>query len=268
MNFLVYFGLASLASVAFAVAGASEPTSRISITDVLTAAEKKERWLSALTSVREEVAKHEKFEKVVRTVDAVAGDEEDKQAKAKQPQEYFSGIFQRLADVQHQYEKAQLVLLGFSYTDCSGASDPVHLRKLSVSPDPIPLPGRIVVAASAELAESVAGNLKASVKLEMEIFGHFFEIPCVDGVGSCDYDDLCSSLPKPGQPCPPAFVKAGIPCRCPFPAGKFNLPTSAINLPAVPLPIHSATIRLTAHLTADAKPLTCIQIKARVEKKD
>jgi len=261
MNFLVYFGLASLASVAFATT--PEPRSRISITDVLTAAEK-DRWLSALASVREEVAKHDHLEKV----DAVDGDEEDKQAKAKQPQEYFSGIFQRLADVQHQYEKAQLVLLGFSYTDCSGASDPVHLRSLSVSPDPIPLPGKIVVAASAELAESVAGNLKASVKLETEIFGHYFEIPCVDGVGSCDYDDLCSSLPKPGEPCPPAFVKAGIPCRCPFPAGKFHLPTSAINLPAVPLPIHSATIRLTAHLTADAKPVTCIQIKARVEKKD
>ena len=45
------------------------------------------------------------------------------------------------------------------------------------------------------------------MKLETEIFGHYFEIPCVDGVGSCDYDDLCSSLPKPGEPCPPAFVK-------------------------------------------------------------
>lgn len=224
------------------------------ITDVLNGAEN-ERWMSALKAIRNEVDQHE---------DEVGHHE----AKKQTVENVFNGFFQRLVDVQQEYEKAELVLLGFSFRDCSNPNDPVHLRQLSVSPDPIPLPGKIVVAASAEVGETVPTNLKVDVKMETEIFGHYFTIPCVDGFGSCTYEDLCSRLPQPPQPCPPIFVKAGIPCRCPFPAGKFHLPTSAINLPAVPLPIHSATIRLTAHLTADAKPITCIQIKARVEKKD
>ena len=62
--------------------------------------------------------------------------------------------------------------------------------------------------------------------------------------------------------------QAGIPCRCPFPAGKFNLPSTAIKLPSVPLPIKSAKVRVTAHLTSDGKPVTCIQLTAKVQKMD
>jgi len=251
MNNLACFGLTLVVGFVLAQQAAAESASRI--TDILSPAEK-QRWMSALENVREEVAKHER---------------DVAQPKAKTNlTEIIGGIFGRIVDVQKQYEQAELLLLGFSYDDCSGPSDPVHLRTLSVSPDPIPLPGQITVSASAEVGESVAGNIKASVKMETELFGHFFPIPCVDNVGSCDYDDLCSLLPKPEEPCPPPFIKAGIPCRCPFSAGKFNLPSTRLALPSVPLPIHSATVRITAHLTSDGKPLTCIQLKGRVEKKD
>jgi len=232
----------------------------------------KERWLSALKNVRDEVAKHKR--EVAEATNKAAENHQyppqplDSGNKTNSVNQYFRAVFARLADVQKQYEKAEVMLFGFSYDDCSGPSDPVHLRKLHVSPDPIPIPGNLVVDASAEVGESIAGFLKASVKLETEIFGHFFEIPCIDNVGSCDYNDLCSILPKPEEPCPPAFVKAGIPCRCPFPAGKFNLPTSSIALPSIPLPIKSAKIRLTAHVTSDGKPVTCIQLTAKVQKMD
>ena len=42
------------------------------------------------------------------------------------------------------------------------------------------------------------------------------EIPCVDGVGSCTYDDACAMLSK--IKCPPDFKKYGIPCQCPIKA--------------------------------------------------
>lgn len=264
MNYITLFAVASIAAIFSADLAVSESASRI--TDVLSAAEK-QRWMSALENVREEVAKHER--EVAQAKLEVAKDKVEKTQSARRNlTDIIGGVFGRLADVQKQYEQAQLLLVGFSYNDCSGPSDPVDLRSFSVSPDPIPLPGRIVVSASSEVTKSIAGNLKASVKMETEIFGHFFEIPCVDNIGSCDYDDLCSLLPKPEQPCPPLFVKAGIPCRCPFPAGKFHLPSSAVMLPSVPLPIHSATVRLTVHLTSDGNPVTCIQITAQVEKKD
>jgi len=272
------FAILVLAAIVCNAVDALTAESSSRITDILSPAEK-QRWLSALNNIKEEVSKHDK--EVIEAENEAA--EKAAVMKALNPakpamkmtlnktnvaSEYFSAMFGRLAETQKQYAAADLMLFGFSYDDCSGPSDPVHLRALHVSPDPIPIPGRLVVDASAEVGESIAGNLKASVKLETEIFGHFFEIPCVDKVGSCDYDDLCSDLPKPEEPCPPAFVKAGIPCRCPFPAGKFNLPTSAIDLPSVPLPIKSATIRLTAHLTADGKPVTCIQLTAKVQKMD
>jgi len=255
MNFLALTFVAVVTTIFVVHPVTSESASRI--TDILSAAEK-QRWISAMGNVREEVAKH----------DREIGQAKEAVKKPGNLTEIIGGIFGRIADVQKQYEQAKVLLVGFTYDDCSSSSDPVHVRSLHVSPDPIPLPGNIVASASAEVAESIAGNIKASVKMETEIFGHFFEIPCVDNVGSCDYSDLCSLLPKPEEPCPPILAKAGIPCRCPFPAGKFNLPSTQVLLPSVPLPIHSATVRVTVHLTADDKPVTCIQIKASVEKKD
>jgi len=225
------------------------------ITDILSAAEK-QRWMSALENVREEVTKHERE---VSSHNQVAKTNLTK---------LIGGVFGRIADVEKQYENAEMMLVGFSYDDCSSGSDPSHLRSLNVSPDPIPVPGQITVSASAENGESVAGNIKASVKIETKIFGTFIEIPCVDNFGSCDYDDLCSLLPKPEEPCPPIFAKAGIPCRCPFPAGKFNLPSTRVALPSIPLPLHSATVRVTVHLSSDGKPITCIQLTTKIVKTD
>lgn len=42
------------------------------------------------------------------------------------------------------------------------------------------------------------------------------DVPCVDNVGSCNYDDLCASIPfPPGEPCPEPFLTLGLPCNCP-----------------------------------------------------
>lgn len=267
-----YLAFFALVVIGYSGLAANAAESSMSITDILSPSERAQ-WQSALKNIREEVRKHEN--EIVKDENSVVKDASTKKLQIKPIHNktidignYFTAVFARLNAVQKQYENAELMLFGFSYDDCSGPSDPVHVRTLHVSPDPIPIPGNIVVDASAEVLGSVGGNLKASIKLETEIFGHFFEIPCIDNVGSCDYDDLCSLLPKQGEPCPPILAKAGVPCRCPFPAGKFSLPSSAFAIPSVPLPIKSATVRLTAHLTADGNPVTCVQIKAKVQKKD
>jgi hypothetical protein len=39
------------------------------------------------------------------------------------------------------------------------------------------------------------------------------EVPCIDNVGSCTYQDVCAMLPLPNN-CPPFFKEQGIPCSC------------------------------------------------------
>ncbi len=50
-------------------------------------------------------------------------------------------------------------------------------------------------------------------------------IPCEDGTGSCNYDNICAMLPIP-NPCPSAFKTYKIPCQCPIQSGNYYLPLS------------------------------------------
>ena len=57
------------------------------------------------------------------------------------------------------------------------------------------------------------GLLQLDLKVEKKVL-FWITIPCVDNVGSCDYEDVCVLLQQ--IPCPPEFPKYGIPCSCPF----------------------------------------------------
>lgn len=62
------------------------------------------------------------------------------------------------------------------------------------------------------------------------------EIPCIDGFGSCSYEDICKLLPPDNNGCSEFFKENSIPCSCPFPRGDYsaqNLQVD-ISLPAKP----------------------------------
>lgn len=49
----------------------------------------------------------------------------------------------------------------------------------------------------------------------------WIQLPCIEQLGSCTYDDVCSILDElipPGTPCPEPLLTYGIPCHCPFKA--------------------------------------------------
>ena len=50
------------------------------------------------------------------------------------------------------------------------------------------------------------------------------DIPCVDNVGSCQYQNVCSMIRPDSGPCSPPFSTYDIPCHCPFNAGIYTLP--------------------------------------------
>lgn len=62
----------------------------------------------------------------------------------------------------------------------------------------------------------------------------WIQLPCIDQLGSCTYNDVCSILDElipPGTPCPEPLLTYGIPCHCPFKAVR---PCPALTL-ALPL---------------------------------
>ena len=57
---------------------------------------------------------------------------------------------------------------------------------------------------------------KVALKVQKKIGIFWIDIPCVDNVGSCDYEDLCALIPfPPGEPCPEPFSSLNVPCNCP-----------------------------------------------------
>eukprot|EP01115_Flamella_aegyptia_P013964 TRINITY_DN76811_c0_g1_i1.p1 TRINITY_DN76811_c0_g1~~TRINITY_DN76811_c0_g1_i1.p1 ORF type:complete len:208 (-),score=96.63 TRINITY_DN76811_c0_g1_i1:39-662(-) len=108
----------------------------------------------------------------------------------------------------------------FSWKPCA-SNNQVVLQQLSVSPDPIVLGQNITVSFAAQLDTTISSG-KLSLTIEKKIFGVWTEIPCVDGVGSCNYDDFCS-LFDTTKPCDPIFNQYHLECKCPFTAGDYSI---------------------------------------------
>eukprot|EP00049_Salpingoeca_infusionum_P022712 m.8301 g.8301 ORF g.8301 m.8301 type:complete len:206 (+) comp5342_c0_seq1:56-673(+) len=132
---------------------------------------------------------------------------------------------------------AHLNLKSFSFTDCAAASAPLHIASLSISPDPVQIPGNVTLALSGGvLSVSLDSPIAVSLTLEKKI-GGWIKIPCVDDIGSCDYPDVCTLLekiPLKNGKCPDPLPSMGIPCRCPLSPFKFDVPATDISIPTLP----------------------------------
>jgi len=150
---------------------------------------------------------------------------------------------------------------GFSWSNCGSPGDPVQLKNLTLSPDPIKLPGDVTASAGAEVGVDLDAPLAVSLKLKKKIFGVMVEIPCLDNIGSCDYDDICPLLQN--ITCPPELKKYGIPCHCPIRRGSYYLPATAIAValpPSVPTWLESGDYEVEGHVTKNGKPVACIHV--------
>ncbi|XP_058021745.1 ganglioside GM2 activator [Ahaetulla prasina] len=127
----------------------------------------------------------------------------------------------------------------FAWENCGPPSEPAMIKSLSVSPDPIAVPGDVTVTASGASTIVLSAPLKAVVILEKKLGDIWIKVPCVDDIGSCIYDDTCAlldSFTPPGEPCPQPLQSYGLPCHCPFKAGTYSLPSSEFFIPNMDLP--------------------------------
>lgn len=123
----------------------------------------------------------------------------------------------------------------------------------------------------------------------------WIQLPCIDQLGSCTYDDICTildTLIPPGTPCPEPLLTYGIPCHCPFkavrppgcpwvvsgrvrggsggavlihllsPQGSYSLPASDFALPDVELPsfMTNGNYRVRAVVSSKGEELACVKL--------
>eukprot|EP00057_Strongylocentrotus_purpuratus_P034623 XP_795968.3 PREDICTED: ganglioside GM2 activator [Strongylocentrotus purpuratus] len=140
----------------------------------------------------------------------------------QKPERYFSPV-----DVKFPVSE-QPTVTEFNWKSC-GPSDPIS-ADVVILPDPLVIPGNISVEANATLKVDVVAPVKVSLSIKKKVLV-WLPIPCIDGVGSCVYDDVCEMLDTmfpPSQPCPAPLATYNLPCHCPFKAGTYTLPKSDV----------------------------------------
>ncbi|MBN3279872.1 SAP3 protein, partial [Polyodon spathula] len=139
------------------------------------------------------------------------------------------------------------------------------MKALSLSPDPISIPGDLKANAAGSTSVAFTSPLALNVTLEKEVAGFWVKVPCVEELGSCHYRDLCQildTLTPPGQDCPEPLHTYGIPCHCPFKAGDYSLPDSDFYLPDADLPywLTNGNYKVVGVLGSAGQELGCLKL--------
>eukprot|EP01126_Amoeba_proteus_P030725 TRINITY_DN302_c0_g1_i14.p1 TRINITY_DN302_c0_g1~~TRINITY_DN302_c0_g1_i14.p1 ORF type:complete len:192 (-),score=35.45 TRINITY_DN302_c0_g1_i14:10-585(-) len=118
----------------------------------------------------------------------------------------------------------------FSWDQCGGSD--ATLSSLTVTPDPIKLGANISVLANAAIEKTgTSSNLTSlALHIDTKVLGVWVEVPCLDGFGSCTYDDPCSLLDKLHNSLCPVLQPKGIPCACPLTPGSYSTGSSGISI--------------------------------------
>ncbi|XP_028272465.1 ganglioside GM2 activator [Parambassis ranga] len=160
-------------------------------------------------------------------------------------------------------------IMGFDWKNCGQPDAPAVLKALTLSPDPITIPGDLKASASGSTSVELSAPLAVNVTLEKEVAGFWVKVPCLEEVGSCHYQDACDILNQlipPGQDCPEPLHTYGLPCHCPFKAGSYTLPTSDFYLPDVELPywLTNGNYRIQGVLGSQGKELGCLKVSLSI----
>lgn len=177
---------------------------------------------------------------------------------------------QRFAILDRKWPMRLAKIGSFQWENCGPSSDPAVIKSLSVQPSPIEIPGKVTVAASVSSTVGIEAPVQVDVTLEKRLGEIWIKIPCMDGVGSCTYEDGCAKLETlipPGVPCPEPLLTYGIPCRCPFKAGCYNLPPSEFFIPKIELPsfLTNGDYKIRAVMKSGDQELACVQVSCSLQ---
>ncbi|XP_068134490.1 ganglioside GM2 activator-like [Hyperolius riggenbachi] len=154
---------------------------------------------------------------------------------------------------------------GFSWSNCGAETLPGKIQALTILPDPLVIPGEMTTSVILNTTVGLTSPVKIAVTAQKEMVGKWLTIPCLDGFGSCTYDDFCDNLDQmilPGLPCPEPLRSYGIPCHCPFQPGTYYLPVSQFYIPSLSLPywFTDGNYRLTIVVSSGGQEVGCGEI--------
>jgi ganglioside GM2 activator len=170
---------------------------------------------------------------------------------------YLSEDSLKLANAARLYHgtplSSKLAAHSFSWKNCGSSSDLLVINSLSLTPDPLRAPGTFSLTFDVTIQANFDAPLKLSLELKKYEVFFWLTIPCIDDMGSCTYGNICQQLA--GLTCPKPFDDNKIPCKCPFPKGRYTLPTSTFDLQkSVP----SGDYFVQAQLSSGSQAVNCI----------
>jgi len=147
--------------------------------------------------------------------------------------------------------------------NCGGYDTPIFVNSLNF-PDTIELGGTASVSVDLSVKKTIT---KASlVKVELTKDGS--QVPCIEEMGSCSYNNPCKLLENIPQ-CPPQVLQSGWNCKCPLPERHVKLSNITIQVPTVPLPAFLIDGRYSAEVQMfdGSVQLFCYKVDFTLEKK-
>ncbi|CAF1191959.1 unnamed protein product [Adineta ricciae] len=160
-------------------------------------------------------------------------------------------------------KQKELRVTAFSWQNCGPSSDPIQIKSLSVSPDPILVPGNLTLSLTVNVASTITNDTHAAVAMERKVGGVFVKVPCVDNFGSCTYEDLCKDW---ASACPKYFEKYGVPCSCPIPPKTYTISDAVIGINGHLPSVGGGEYRITANLLSSKAHLGCIKLQVTLKK--
>ncbi|XP_052807473.1 ganglioside GM2 activator-like [Mya arenaria] len=127
--------------------------------------------------------------------------------------------------------------LPFKFSDCSAptANKLGYADHISLSNDPIPIPGNETVSLDVHILREITGNYTVNLRVQRHLLFGYVEVPCVSDVGSCSYklcDLLSGSHYQSAHHCPVQVATSSpdFNCACPFVPGDYHLNPTAFEI--------------------------------------
>ncbi|XP_063404377.1 ganglioside GM2 activator-like [Mytilus trossulus] len=157
----------------------------------------------------------------------------------------------------------------WNWRDCSApATRVVYVDNFDVSPKPIHIPGNISVTLSSNIAHKLLADnyYRLNVMIEKKLLGRYHIVPCIHGIGSCMYDDLCETMQEylKNHSCPQIVTDHGFTCRCPIDGISLymnSLPARLNSIPPKFFFIASGDFKVRAELLHGSLTIGCLEVE-------